>query len=267
MNPEITRDILEQALEAGGKVLRDHYGKTQTTTIKESISSIVTEADLASEKAIIEVLDSAPFSFNILSEESGYHDRKSDWTWVIDPLDGTSNFAAGLPWFGIIVTLFQGTDPAMGAMYLPVGKDLYMAETGSGAWKNGQRITCATNTRLSEILISYSFDFSDVPGKTETEMELMGRLSKRIRNIRSTNCLIDFCYTVEGKLGAAVNQTTKIWDIASPWLIAREAGGVVTDIQGDEIKFDLTMDGLNKNYTIIAAGSGLIESLLGLINQ
>jgi len=97
-------------------------------------------------------------------------------------------------------------------------------------------------------------------------MEVLKRLSKRVRNIRSTNSLVDFCYTADGRLGAALNQTTKIWDIAVPWLMIREAGGIVTDIQGNEIRFDLSAMTFGRNYTILASGPELHEKLLLAIN-
>ncbi|MCK5135833.1 MAG: hypothetical protein KAR19_08625 [Bacteroidales bacterium] len=100
----------------------------------KSISSVVTEADIASEKAIIKILDGIPDPYNIITEESGFMDRDSAHTWVVDPLDGTSNFAAGLLWFGIIIALFHESEPVQAAMYLPVENQLYFAESGKGAW-------------------------------------------------------------------------------------------------------------------------------------
>ncbi len=267
MISEKTKEILERALKRGGQVLLEYYGNSIEAVVKESISSVVTEADLASEKAIIDVLEAAPERYNIISEESGFTNHQSDYTWVVDPLDGTSNFAAGLPWFGVIITLFHHKIPVQAGMYLPVNNQLYYAETGGGAWKNDQPIQCTGSDDLSEILIAYSFDFSDDPGKTNREMELLAMLSKKIRNTRSTNCLIDFCYTVDGRLGVAINQTTRIWDIAAPWLMIREAGGRVTDIHGSQITFDLSPNAMNQNYTIVMAGSGIHEQLMHIINQ
>lgn len=114
MIPEKSKEILQEALKTGGDVLLDRLGRSNIATIKESISSVVTEADLASEQTILEVLHGAPELFNVITEESGYIDNKSEFTWVVDPLDGTSNFAAGLPWFGVIIALFKGETPLLG---------------------------------------------------------------------------------------------------------------------------------------------------------
>jgi myo-inositol-1(or 4)-monophosphatase len=267
MIPDKSREILHEALETGGGLLLQHLGRTTRTTIKESISSVVTEADLASEKTILEVLHGAPEAFNVISEETGYIDKQSEYTWVVDPLDGTSNFAAGLPWFGVIIALFKGDTPVLGGMYLPVDQQLYMAETGGGATRNGKPIRVTTSANLSEHLLSYSFDFSEDPKKTKSEMEVMADLSREVRNIRSTNSLVDFCYVADGRLGAALNQATKIWDIAVPWLLIHEGGGTVTDIEGHEIEFDLSAKAVNQNYTIIAAGAGLHKNILQIIHS
>ncbi len=267
MNISQTRYMLEAATRKGGRVLMEQYGKVSGVKVKESISSIVTDADIASEGAIIEILDKTPFLCNIISEETGYINRNARYTWVVDPLDGTSNFAAGLPWFGIIIALLEDGIPLLGSMYLPVEDHLYYAEKGKGVWKNNQIIKTTGSDVLEDQLIAYSFDFSDDPGKTSREMALLKRLSTRVRNTRSTNSLIDLCYTADGRLGGAINQTTKIWDIAGSSLIITEAGGIVTDITGKEIQFDLSPDSVSRNYTIVAAGKGIHSSLIEIVSD
>ena len=265
MIPENTRDTLLSALTKGGEALMAHLGKTSEATVKESISSVVTEADLASEKVILEILQGNGDKFNVITEERGYLEGGSEYTWVVDPLDGTSNFAAGLPWFGIIIALFEKEIPILGGMYLPVDQQLYLAETGAGATRNGELIAPVSSTDLSQHLLSYSFDFSENQEKTRSEMDIMQKLSRVVRNIRSTNSLVDFCYVADGRLGAALNQTTRIWDIAVPWLMIREGGGRVTDIEGMEIMFDLSPGAIQKNYTILASGAGLHSPILKTI--
>lgn len=265
MIPEYARDTLHSALEKGGEALLARWGKNLPSTVKESISSVVTEADLASEKEILGILLGTRKPANVITEESGYTDNGSDFTWVVDPLDGTSNFAAGLPWFGVIIALFEKEIPILGGMYLPVDKQLYLSGSGAGATRNGEAINSSSSTVLSEHLLSYSFDFNEDQEKTRSEMEIMLRLSRKVRNIRSTNSLLDFCYVADGRLGAALNQTTKIWDIAVPWLMIREGGGTVTDIRGKEITFDLSPKAINQNYTILASGAGLHGPILKTI--
>jgi myo-inositol-1(or 4)-monophosphatase len=267
MKSEKTREILHRALLTGGELLLQYEGTILETRIKESISSVVTDADLASEKLILEILSETGFPCNTISEESGFTDRESIFTWVVDPLDGTSNFAAGLPWFGIIITLFREREPVLAGMYLPADKQLYLAGAGKGAWRNAQPIHSARSVHLEEQLISYSFDYSAVPGKTSREMGQMEHLIGNIRNIRSTNSLVDFCYVADGRLGAAINQTTKIWDIAAAALIITETGGKVTDVEGHPINFDLSPQNFEKNYTIVAAGANMHHRLIDILSQ
>ncbi|MDX2432598.1 MAG: inositol monophosphatase [Bacteroides sp.] len=266
MISETARETCIRALKSGGQILMDHYGSSTKTIVKKSISSVVTEADLASEKTILKILEDDFPGHNVITEETGYIHKDSAYTWVVDPLDGTSNFAAGLPWFGVIISLFKDNTPVMGGMYLPVDDCLYMAESGKGAWKNGEAIRTTNTMATEDVLVAYSFDFSAEPGKTRAEMEVLERLSFRVRNIRSTNSLVEFCFTADGRLGAALNQTTKIWDIAAPWLIITEAGGKVTDIKGEEIQWNLSMNPCEKNYTILASGKALHTPLLNITN-
>jgi myo-inositol-1(or 4)-monophosphatase len=266
MISEYTREILKMALGEGGRVLLQHFGTVMEAREKESISSVVTDADHASEKKILEVLNDAKNPYNIISEEAGYTNRNSEFTWVVDPLDGTSNFAAGLTWFGIIITLFRENEPVLAGMFLPVENQLYLAEKGKGASKNKQPIRTSRSARAETQLVSYSFDYNPDPEKTKAEMQLMATLSRHVRNLRSTNSLCDFCYVADGRLGAAINQTTRIWDIAAPSLIISEAGGVVTDLSGQEIEYDLDLGNslMDRNYTILASGRLLHPTLIHL---
>lgn len=266
MIPAHTKGTLISALQQGGETLKEHLGISSDARIKENISSVVTEADLASEQAILSVLESGAGGYNIISEESGTQDRGSDFTWVVDPLDGTSNFAAGLPWFGVIIALFEDDLPILGGMYLPVDEVLYLCEAGGGATRNGKSIGPTRSADLSEHLVSYSFDFSEDQEKTRREMDMMARLSREVRNIRSTNSLLDFCFVADGRLGAAMNQATRIWDIAVPWLMISEGGGKVTDIQGKEIRFNLSKQATGMNYTILASGKNLYDKILKTIS-
>lgn len=266
MDPDQSREILQTALRAAGEEQLKYFGKKGTSRKKESISSIVTDADYASERVVFEILKSLPDPCNIISEESGFLDKGSAYTWIVDPLDGTSNFAAGLPWFGVIIALFKDHKPIQGGMYLPLENQLLYAEYGKGAFINDTAISSTDRGALEEQLIAYSFDYCDDPAKASWEMELLQQLSARVRNIRSTNSLVDFCFVANGKLGAAINQSTKIWDIAAASLLIEEAGGRVSDITGKNIDYKLSALSFDQNYTIIASGSGLHQEIIDIIN-
>lgn len=261
------KELLYKALHEAGNILLGYSGKISEYTVKESQSSIVTKADIESEKKIIEIILGEFPDHNTLGEETGFRNRNSEFTWVIDPLDGTSNFAAGIPWFGVIICVLKNDVPFMAGCFLPVQNEIYFAEKGKGATRNGEKIKVSQETELKNILAAYSLDYSDEPGKTEREAKVIQQVVSKIRNLRSTNSLIDLCYTADGKLGACMNQTTKIWDIAAPGLIIEEAGGKITDIQGNTFDYSLNADNYGRNFTIIGSNGILHFELIKILNN
>ena len=183
------KELLQKALHEAGNILMSNFGKITEYSVKESQSSIVTKADIESEKKIIKIILEKFPEHNTLGEETGFQNRNSEFTWVIDPLDGTSNFATGLPWFGVIICVLKNSVPVMAGCFLPVQNEIYFAEKGKGATRNGEKIKVTSETELKNILAAYSLDYSDEPGKTESEAKVIGQLVKHIRNLRGTNCL------------------------------------------------------------------------------
>ena len=143
--------------------------------------------------------------------------------------------------------------------------DLYLATRGQGAYKNDQKIHTSKENDLSKLLCCYSLDYQEDINKTECEVQIIKNLVRNCRNLRTTNSLIDFCFVAEGKLGATINQSMKIWDIAAPQLIIEEAGGKVTDIVGTPIIYDPSEASLDQNYTAIAANPEIHSTVLELI--
>ena len=258
------KDIVMPAVRRAGAILLEHYGHVQGIRLKESPASLVTDADLASEASLLQTLREHFPHYNILSEEAGYTDRQSRWTWVIDPLDGTSNFAASVPWFGVMVSLLDGPRPVWAAMYLPVEDSFYIAESGGGAWRNGERVHVTAETRLSHTLCAHSLDPRAEWEITRQEVTFLGHLVRHARNVRCTNSLVDFTLTIDGRFGACVNHSAKLWDLAAPALLLREAGGVLTDVRGREIAFDLSPGGRLRSYRVMAAGRALLGALVEL---
>ena len=233
------RKTLTNSLLTAGKILMDYFGNISVYEEKESQSSIVTKADIEAEKRVMEIIRGKYPEHNTIGEEAGLQYKDSEFTWVVDPLDGTSNFAAGLPWFGVIICVLKNSQPFMAGCYLPLYDDLYFAEKGKGATLNGNPISVTNEKQLKNILFCYGLDYSDDYSLTDYHAKIFGELVKSTRNIRATNCLIDFCYTADGRIGGCINQATKIWDIAGPGLIVEEAGGVFTNIDGTPLKLSL----------------------------
>ena len=260
---EMKETLVECVRQAGALVLR-HFGKTDRPKRKGNASNIVTAADLASERLIAGFIRRRYPDHNLLGEEEGLQHRGSDITWVIDPLDGTSNFAAGLPWFGIMVAVLQQAKPILAAVYLPVTDALYTAEHGNGAFRNGKPLRMNSENELSNTLCAYGLDAGADDEALAKQTRLMGLLVKKARNVRQTNCLLDFTYTLDGHLGAWVNQHCKIWDVAPACLLFPEAGGHITDLQGGDIHLELNPGKYLRNYGVIAANPSLHRQVLNL---
>jgi myo-inositol-1(or 4)-monophosphatase len=251
------KETLIRALKTAGAELLNNFGTSVETTQKESQSSVVTKADLKSDALIVKLITDKFPRHNILSEEGGFINKNSRYTWIIDPLDGTSNFASAIPWFGVLIALFEDSDPVMGGAYLPVYDQLFFAEKGKGALKNGVPFISDKPRTLKNSLVAFSVDYTDNKSELENSISIYRNLVKSARNIRSTNCLIDFLYVSECKFGACINLYTRIWDIAPLGLIISEAGGVMKDISGSDILYSFD-DGISERNFPVMAGSGSI---------
>jgi len=255
------KQTILSALKVSGELLLTHFGKMVDYKVKESQSSIVTTADLESDSLIVRMIRERYPSHNIISEEGGYINMQSKYTWVIDPLDGTSNFASAIPWFGVLIALFENETPVMGGAYLPVQDQLYFAEKGKGASLNGKPFAMGKGKELKSSLFSFNVDFTDDEKVLNNSIKIYKNLVKASRNIRCTNCLVDFLYVAEGKFGGCINLFTRIWDISALGLIISEAGGAMKDIKGDDIKFSFNEGISEVNFAVIAGSEEIVSEL------
>ncbi len=258
---------LKDALKAAGKILLDSFGKLQKINTKQDQSNVVTQTDFASERAIVEIIQRDFPDHDIIAEETGFKSNNSEYLWIVDPLDGTSNFASGIPWFGIIITVLKRFKPVMAGIYLPYYDLLYFSEVGKGTVRNGKRVSVSNESDLKNVLVAYSLDYSEDVLKTENESRIIRLLVQNIRNLRATNSVVEFCYVADGRLGGCINQTTKIWDIAAPYLLIKEAGGIVTDIRGQDIDFSVTKSNYQRNFTIVCSNPVLHGKIMNLVKK
>lgn len=256
------KQTLIEVIKIAGKELLEAFGLQIESAQKESISSIVTQIDIKNDALITGMLTDRFPSHNILSEESGFNDKNSKYTWVIDPLDGTSNFASSIPWFGVLITLFDGQEAIFAGAYLPFSDSLYIAEKGQGVTKNDSRFVLDQNKTLKNSLVAFAVDYTDNISELNNSLSIYKRLIQQARNVRATNSLIDFLFTAEGKLGACINLYTRMWDIAGLNLIISEAGGEMRFTDGSDLKFHLTKETVNQNYPVIAGGKSIIRELM-----
>jgi myo-inositol-1(or 4)-monophosphatase len=257
--------IIKKCLKEASTILMAKFGGIIEGELKENQSSIVTEMDVAAERKIEHIISTKYPNHSIVGEETGAVMTGSEFTWVIDPIDGTSNYAAGIPWISTLLGVLQHDRPYAAGAYLPYYDLMYYAELGKGATCNGKTIQVTREHSLKNVLFSYATDFSDNREKTKYETDILSEVIQNVRNIRATNCLVDFCYVADGKLGGNINHSTKIWDIVAPYLIIKEAGGTMTELDGQDIEFDLTIDNYLRNYAVIACGRHFHESIVGMV--
>jgi myo-inositol-1(or 4)-monophosphatase len=254
----LMKEKLISIMEEAGKLQKQNFNKVHRYKQKESISSIVTETDILCERFILDSISSDFPLHNILSEETGFIYKKSKFTWIVDPLDGTSNFAAGIPWFGVLIAILENNAPVMAGAYIPLEKKLFFAEAGKGAFLNKKRLRIKESS-LKNVLFAFSTDYSDDKESIENALKIFRFLIQNTRNIRSTNSLVDFMMVAEGKLGGVVNMYTRIWDIAAPWLIIKEAGGDLKLLDFCDVSFEINKDETDKNYPVFTGSASIMN--------
>lgn len=218
-----------QTVRDAGQILLDKFGRKIKVSKKGDIN-LVTEADLASEKFIIERIKSYYPKHSILAEESGevvIIGSDSNWKWIIDPLDGTTNFAHGYPCFCVTIALEHEGRIVIGATYDPTRDEMFSAERGNGASLNGRQIRVSDTEKLSEALIVTGFPYN-FKEKVNFEFHLKEflRLSRGVR--RDGSAAIDMAYVACGRFDGFWEEGLNPWDVAAGALLIEEAGGRVS---------------------------------------
>lgn len=224
--------IARQAALKAGKVLNNLFGRVNNITKKGEID-LVTEADLQSEKAILDLIKVHFPEDGILAEESGEFGHDSNQLWIIDPLDGTTNFAHSFPFFAVSIALQIEKKVVLGLVYNPYLGELFEAQRGEGAFLNGNPIKVSDTRDLRESLIATGFPYS-VYKEPEVVMDLLKRMVVRAQGIRRPgSAALDLCYVASGRFDGFWEQGLQPWDTAAGSLIVEEAGGIVSDYKGE----------------------------------
>ena len=220
---------LGQALEDAGRVLMSHYGRLEKIEKKGDID-LVTAADRASEDCIKSVILRDYPDHAILAEEGG-EIPGSEYQWVIDPLDGTTNFAHGFPLFSISIAVLLNGQPVAAGVLNPYYAECFLAEQGCGATLNGKPIHVSENCLLSESLIVSGFPY-DRRERIDHYLAGWKTMLQRAQGVlRLGSAALDLCSVACGRLDAFWEEKLKSWDTAAGWLIVQEAGGRVTDFR------------------------------------
>lgn len=259
--------FISQRLDEASAIANRHFGNVSSVTKEGDNNQVVTQADLEIGQSLIAAIKASFPEHNIIDEEAGVIDKGSDYTWVIDPIDGTSNFATGLPLYCSMIGLLQKDLPIAGGVVLPFFKQNFIAEKGLGAFCNSERIHVTKETNLLNALIAYGIDgHQEDPTYTRNECNMLAEIILGVRNIRISNSLYDGAQVANGRYGGFLNRTTKIWDNVASHIIIEEAGGIYTDFFGKQIDYSRPLTKAKQNFTVCAAAPELHKSLQKIIN-
>jgi len=225
--------IAEAIARRAGAIVMEGFGHVRQVRQKGAID-LVTEFDQRSEEVIVSALQKEFPEHAILGEETGLHPRTSEYQWVVDPIDGTTNFAHGIPVFAISLGLLRGNLPVAGVVYDPLHEEMYCAALGRGATLNGRPIQVSSQAHLGQALLATGFAY-DIRTNPRNNLAQFAQFQLRTQGVRRLgSAAIDCAWTALGRLDGYWEFGIKPWDIAAGGLLVREAGGRATSTAGDE---------------------------------
>lgn len=228
------RTALEVAIEAAraaGRLIRQGLSTEMSVTFKGR-GNVVTDVDVQADKAIVGVLRKEYPDLSIRSEESEVLDMGSAYTWIVDPLDGSRNYASGVPHCCVVVALARGDDVVLGVTYDPFREETFTAEAGKGARLNGEPISVSSKETLEECLMGCDLGYVDEKGSWA--LKLLGNLWPRMQGLRIMgSSALSLAYAACGRLDLYFHHHLYPWDIASGLILVKEAGGLVLDRHGE----------------------------------
>lgn len=252
--------FLKVAKEVGinaGKAVLSLRRKKHTFTAKKRAADFATEADFSSEKIVLATLQKEFPGHNFVSEEAGKIDSQSEYTWLIDPLDGTISYSSGLPTFGVSIGLVEKDEPIVGVINLPTLNYLLWAEKGKGAFLNGEKIYVSDKKELLKSVIG--FDMGYVGMRRDELQKLAEPVVDKVVYMFQLGCSVaGVSYVAMGVYDAYLHSAHP-WDFAAGAIIIEEAGGRVTDFSGAPIDW-------SKDWIDLFASNGLLhEDIFSLI--
>jgi len=231
---EAVRALAEQLAREAGAIQRERYETVLDVRTKSASIDLVTEVDHACEERIVGALRRERPGDAILAEEgSGADLPGAEWRWVIDPLDGTMNYAHGYPRFCVSIGVQRRGAPAVGVVYDPLLDELFAATRGGGATCNGRPIRVSAETELSRALLATGFAY-DVHKSRENNLDHFATFVKQVRGLRRDgSAALDLCYVAAGRFDGFWELKLHPWDVAAGNLIVEEAGGRTSDLEGN----------------------------------
>jgi myo-inositol-1(or 4)-monophosphatase len=260
--------FLMKTLADASQMARDHFGRVTSATKNGDTSQVVTEADIEIGRMMCEESKRTYPTHNILDEETGIVNKHSPYTWVIDPIDGTSNFAQASPLYGCMLGLLKDHEPVAGGFALPAFHEIYTAERGKGAYCNQQRVRVQDEEELLlSSLIAYGVEgHQDDPNRTRKECELLAEIILACRSVQNSSSVFDAAMVVKGVYGGFLYQNCKIWDNVAQQILLEEAGAVYTDFFGQPIDYRNPLMKATETFSFCAAPPALHRQLQQIIS-
>ncbi|MBL8030973.1 MAG: inositol monophosphatase [Candidatus Doudnabacteria bacterium] len=253
------KNVALLAAKKAGAIVKTNYGKKLQVTVKgEAGKDFVTNADIGSEKAIITTIKKAFPDHAILAEESGAHTGTSEYTWVIDPLDGTTNFSRNIPFFSVSIALAKKEEIILGLVYNPILNELFFAEKGSQALLNNKPIFVSERKTLAKSILSQSFDYSNQ--KRKDNFRNIQKIFFKIEGFRLYHSTeLELCNVACGRTEGYMVSSSNPWDIAAGAFIIERAGGKVTNFDGTKWSY--------KVPRIVATNKRIHKELLQVLDK
>jgi len=231
MTPESEVSIV--AARAAGSLLRKHFVGTTRQIRHKGPADLVTEMDQQAEDLIAGILQKAFPAYGLVGEEGGEYSTSDNPRWLVDPLDGTTNYARGYPFFAVSIALERHDEIVVGVVYNPILDELFAAERGGGATLNGRPIYVSTTANLDNSLLASGFPYDAWTNEADNGQE-WHRFLKRVLSLRTDGAAaLDLCHVAMGRIDGYWELDLEPWDMAAGVLIVQEAEGTVTQVSGD----------------------------------
>ena len=257
---EALMETCELAVRRAGALLREHWTEFLASGLSfKGPVDLVTEGDRRSEEQILAALRSRYPDDAVLTEERGFMGGRSPYRWLIDPLDGTTNYAHGLPVFAVSVAVEREGQVLAGAVYEPVAERMYVAGRGMGARRNGRLLRVSAVAELDRCLLATGFAYN-LRDTDQTNLDHFANFSRRAQGIRRLGAAsLDLCWVAEGWFDGFWEYRLHPWDVAAGMLVVEEAGGKVTDFLGRSLLLEA------ETVNIVASNGRVHDAMLAVL--
>jgi myo-inositol-1(or 4)-monophosphatase len=255
----LERRVAVEAAHAAGRLLRDELSRARRVAYKGTPTNLVTEMDARAEALIVDRLRAAFPHDAVLAEERGHEDGRSGRRWIVDPLDGTTNYAHGVPLFAVSIALEVEGRIVLGVVYDPNLDELYVAERGGGAYRNDARLSVSPTAVLDASLLATGFPYNvrETPDNNLAEYAAFSLRSHGVRRMGSA--VIYLAFVAAGRIDGYWELRLGPWDVAAGALLVEEAGGRVTDLEGGKLDVDAPR--------VVASNGRIHGAMLAVLEQ